>query len=437
MARFGVNSVRRQWRVGGRTWSTAALALMALALPLAVSSVLARPAGATTYSVTATVPMNSPRWVAADPTTDTVYVARDDGRVSVINGATNTVTATVVVGFTHGGVAVDPTTHTVYVTNSSLGSVSVIKGATRKVIATVPVGPFPMGVAVDPVTHTVYVASQRNGNSGDGVVSVINGTTNKITATVATGFGLDGVAVDPNTNTVYVTTSLNTVSVINGATNEVTATVTVGEGPTGVAVDPSTDTVYVANEQGRTVSVINGATNKVTATVTDNAMDDLMGVAADPNTDTVYVVNHIGNAVTVIDGATNTVTTTLNVPFDPVGVAVDPITHAAYVTTSENVSVITSVPALAISTTSLTNGTKGAHYSAILAATGGTPPYSWKLVRGVGRPQLPPGLHLNASTGAISGRPTRSGTYVFTVQVTDSNTPTPQTAKQVLSIQIS
>src|SRR5205085_12612793 len=50
------------------------------------------------------------------------------------------------------------------------------------------------------------------------------------------------------------------------------------------------------------------------------------------------------------------------------------------------------------------SGTVNQAYSASLAATGGTPPYSWAIASGA----LPPGLSLNAS-GAISGTPTAAG----------------------------
>jgi hypothetical protein len=71
---------------------------------------------------------------------------------------------------------------------------------------------------------------------------------------------------------------------------------------------------------------------------------------------------------------------------------------------------------LAISTTSLTSATLGSFTSKSMSATGGVKPYVWSLASGT----LPPGLSQNATTGTISGTPTMSGTYSFTVKVTDS-----------------
>jgi hypothetical protein len=70
-----------------------------------------------------------------------------------------------------------------------------------------------------------------------------------------------------------------------------------------------------------------------------------------------------------------------------------------------------------IVTSTLPVATTGGVYSATLFAGGGTPPYSnWM----VGAGAFPPGLSLNASTGAISGKSTASGTFNFFVTVQDS-----------------
>ncbi len=86
---------------------------------------------------------------------------------------------------------------------------------------------------------------------------------------------------------------------------------------------------------------------------------------------------------------------------------------------------------LAISSTTLTSGVEGSSYSGKLAATGGTSPYNWSLVSGA----LPAGLRLVASSGVINGVPAVSGTFSFTVSVSDSSNPV-QTQTAAISITI-
>lgn len=71
-----------------------------------------------------------------------------------------------------------------------------------------------------------------------------------------------------------------------------------------------------------------------------------------------------------------------------------------------------------ITTPSLAAGTSGSSYGQSLSATGGLTPYSWSVESGV----LPPGLSLNGSTGTISGTPSASGSWTFSIQVRDSAT---------------
>ena len=92
----------------------------------------------------------SPGGVAVDPGTRTVYVANiGDGTVSVIDEATNTVTATIGVGNGPNGIAADPTTHTLYVANGLGDDITIIDTASRKAIISIPVGRVPWGIVVD------------------------------------------------------------------------------------------------------------------------------------------------------------------------------------------------------------------------------------------------------------------------------------------------
>jgi hypothetical protein len=94
--------------------------------------------------------------------------------------------------------------------------------------------------------------------------------------------------------------------------------------------------------------------------------------------------------------------------------------------------IVTPVPPLTVTTTSLPGGQVGTAYGqATLAATGGVTPYTWAVTSG----SLPPGLTLDTSTGMISGTPTAYGTYSFTVTVTDAESPA-MTASQPLSITV-
>ena len=69
-----------------------------------------------------------------------------------------------------------------YITNHVSNTVSVIDTATNTVTATIPVGAGPIGVAVSPDGGRVYVT-----NDFDNTVSVIDTTTNTLIATIPVG----------------------------------------------------------------------------------------------------------------------------------------------------------------------------------------------------------------------------------------------------------
>jgi hypothetical protein len=139
----------------------------------------------------------------------------------------------------------------------------------------------------------------------------------------------------------------------------------------------------------------------------------------------------------------------LSTPKPPAGLAIDPtsgtfegtpLQYGVYqltATVSDN-----STPPLTNSATlqlvidsglalasALPNAMVGDAYSQTAVATGGLPPYTWQLTSG----QLPAGLALNTSTGAIYGTPTKGGQSTFVIAVND-NEGTPAKVTQSYTI---
>jgi hypothetical protein len=103
----------------------------------------------------------------------------------------------------------------------------------------------------------------------------------------------------------------------------------------------------------------------------------------------------------------------------------------------EQFSVYPASTTLSITTSRLPSGNHGRAYSAAIATSGGTAPLHFSLSAVGSGQRVPPGLSINPTTGVISGVAGATGTYIFTVTVTDSTLPTHQTVSKTLSITIS
>src|SRR5208337_3688785 len=116
--------------------------------------------------------------------------------------------------------------------------------------------------------------------------------------------------------------------------------------------------------------------------------------------------------------------------FGPYVFEVTDSTSATASSGSLSITVTDSAPAIATSV--LPQGMVNLAYSVTLAASGGTPPYTWTETSGA---VLPPGLANVTSAGVIAGTPTTAGTYgpyVFTV--TDSTHATAAPASLTMTI---
>ncbi len=292
----------------------------------------------------ATVPVqNGNYYLAANGATNMIYVVNTcgtdpscsgtvPGTVSVINGATNTVAATVTVGVFPEFLLVNSVTNKIYVTNRNSNSISVINGATNTVTKTISVGANPTIADVNVITNKIYVVN--NGNGTGTTMSVIDGNTDTVTDTVTVGNYPVAVAVNSVTNMIYVvnycgnqfgcnaTPGKGTVSVVNGANNHVTNTITVGYGPLLVFVNSVTNQIWVANSCGTTSTCILGNGNDADTAGTVTLIDGVTGDTQTANTglgqaagtlnavaNAFYVTNNTDNTVSLINGSNLQVTT--------------------------------------------------------------------------------------------------------------------------------
>lgn len=191
-----------------------------------------------------------------------------------------------------------------YVVNNADNTLSVINGSTNKVIATIPVGNFPFDVAVDSLTDRIYVTDDF-----DNAVSVISGQTNKVTGTVSGVSGPFAIAVNQKTNRIYVTTLkaipriVHGVAVINGQTHQVVARIAVSrgvEGNVGIAADPLTNVIYTTVNSANSVAAINGQTSRIIATAPVGRSPS--GVAVNPLTNRIYVADTGNGKLPVLTG---------------------------------------------------------------------------------------------------------------------------------------
>lgn len=106
------------------------------------------------------------------------------------------------------------------------------------------------------------------------------------------------------------------------------------------------------------------------------------------------------------------------------------VTDAQPRSVSRQLLIAVANPPLRVASSSLPVAVMGSAYAQNLSGAGGAPPYTWSVTSGA----LPAGLSLNASTGAITGAPTVSGRFAFTVSVRDQAGSTAAKALELLVI---
>ena len=262
------------------------------------------------------------RTLAINPLTGRVYINDydpDEGQqyLVALGEDIQRVRGRALVGADPGGAAVNPRTGRVYVTSTWSDTVSVIDGESNEMVATIGVGRRPDAIAVDVETNTIYVA-----NAGSNNINVIDGATNRVINVIPLAIDIGGLAVDSRLDRLYITiTGMDRLAVWEKG--KVVGEVLVGRHPTDVAVNEMTGRIYVVNHVDSSLSVVDAESRQVVAMVPLNLRPQ--GVSVDTGRNVIY------SGDVVIDGDTNEIIDHVGVPtaYKSVELPVDTLVDSA------------------------------------------------------------------------------------------------------------
>ena len=323
-----------------------------------------------------------PRAIAVNSATGRVYVrnersdSEEHGNVSVIDGTTNEIIATIPVGrsgWDYGEVAVDETANRIYVANRGDKTLTVIGGDTHQVLATVE---DVEAVAVDEARNRLYVAEGETirlldasdyrelrsaglppgssvsaltlnlpadrlylARSSPDALDIFSASTlGRMTSIPLEGRAQD-LAVNTVANRLYAALSSNEndeILTFDGGSGDAIASLVAGEHYriNVLAVDEAADRLYVGRTawQEPGVLVVNGATGQIVDQI--GPASGVEGIALDPQRKKLYLSLASGNQVAVVDTEREALVALVPTAIEAVDAAVDPSAQRLYVTDS-------------------------------------------------------------------------------------------------------
>ncbi|MFZ0892123.1 MAG: YncE family protein [Thermoplasmata archaeon] len=290
--------------------------------------------GVGTPNVVATIPVgntSAPEPPAFDPVSGELFVPDyDSNNVSIINGSSDVVTATVAVGTSPIAAVYDPTNNLVYVVNAGSSNVSVISGSNNSLVSSIGVGGFPNAPTLVPASGDIYVSNSDSGN-----ISVISAATDRVTASIEVGDEPEQPVLDGTSGDLYVANDLY-ISVIDPNDDSVVDTIRI---PSDLGLNPpvfdsETGDLYFTEARGSDVLVLSGANDSFVGNVSGAAPTGSSAVL-DPLTGDLYVVANEGSStaanITVVATPSDTVLGTILTPGVPQAPVLDAYDGNLYV----------------------------------------------------------------------------------------------------------
>ncbi|MBM3313166.1 YncE family protein [candidate division WOR-3 bacterium] len=211
----------------------------------------------------------APKAILYDSVHEKVFTANfGSATVSVINPATNTVTATISVEENPMDMCFSPTSNKLYVLCSPItgnGKIVVIDPSTNTTINTITVGMSPMALVWSSGSNKAYTLN----NPGEtGNMTAIDVATDQVLTTIGLTprYSSAGIGYNPRSNRVYATSNRvqypGQLTVVDCETDQVMSTITCGNNTMTVGVNLASNRVYAANTVSKSLTVVNGESNQ-------------------------------------------------------------------------------------------------------------------------------------------------------------------------------
>lgn len=249
--------------------------------------------------------------------------------ITVIDTATNTVTATISIPFGEGGpgafgMAISSDGLTGYVCLRTAEELAIIDLTNNTVTNQLPLTPTPGPLVITPDNKFLYAIGDAD-NPG-GVVSVFDITAQAQTLNIFCETPTR-LAVTPNGTLTLVTGTMGKLFFIETATNTVTTTLLFDQGQAnGISISPDGSTAYVAT--GAFITLVDIPSRTIRGTIPLPAAGS--GTGLTPDGSKLYVTDFFNASVYVISTAANAVIATIGVGSMPIYIAVDPTGVVAY-----------------------------------------------------------------------------------------------------------
>jgi YVTN family beta-propeller protein len=244
----------------------------------------------------------------------------------------------------------------VFVTNEQSGDLTVIDGATHAVLATVPLGKRPRGIQVSPDGTQLFVALSGSPIAGPGVdedslppadksadgIGILDIASLKVLRVIRGVSDPEQLVIAHDGKRIYVASEdTGTAVVIDVASGDTVTTLQVGGEPEGIGISPDGRSVYVASEANHSIAVIDTTRNEVVRQFEVGQRPRSIAFKSDGSR--AYVSGENDGTVAVVDSRLHGVLDTIRLEGDtirPMEVDVAPGDKRFYVTTGRGQTLV-------------------------------------------------------------------------------------------------